>query len=191
MIPLPFAFEGMMFAYASMKDKVLGIDSKLRRTLRNSIFTGLGAILFLVGSEVVESFIGYGEFGGIFLGAGILLVRKPILTSLDRFSNRILPSSFNDAESAYLQAYSASGADGKITEAERRILLATADALNITSDRVLELEQIFDLEEEEIEHETVVEPTVVQQWTDESGHTWRKMDNGTTMWWNGADWQQV
>ena len=34
------------------------------------------------------------------------------------------------------------------------------------------------------------QPTVVNQWTDEAGHTWRAMDNGTTMRWNGTDWQQ-
>ena len=27
-------------------------------------------------------------------------------------------------------------------------------------------------------------------WTDEIGNTWRSMDNGTTLWWNGTDWQQ-
>ena len=37
----------------------------------------------------------------------------------------------------------------------------------------------------------VVEPIVVQQWTDENGNTWRSMDNGTTLWWNGSDWQQA
>ena len=37
----------------------------------------------------------------------------------------------------------------------------------------------------------IVQPAVVQQWTDESGNTWRSMDNGVTMWWNGNDWQQV
>ena len=170
---------------------MLGIDSKLRLTFRNSIFTGLGAILFLVGSEVMESFIGYGSFGGIFLGAGVLVIRKPIIASLDRFSNKLLPSALNDTEAAYMQAYSASGADGKITEAERRILLATAQALNITSDRVSELEHSFNSREEELGRKIIVEPTVIQQWTDEAGHTWRKMDNGATLWWNGTDWQQT
>jgi hypothetical protein len=174
-----------------MKDTVLGIDSKLRRTFRNSIFTGFGAVLFLVGSELMESLLGYGAFGGIFLGAGILLVRKPIISSLDRFSNKILPSSLNDAESAYLQAYSVSGADGVITEAERRILFATADALNITHERASELENSLDLEGGKNTTQIVAEPTAVQQWTDEAGHTWRSMDDGTTMWWNGTDWQQV
>jgi hypothetical protein len=37
----------------------------------------------------------------------------------------------------------------------------------------------------------IAEPVVVQQWTDENGHTWRAMDNGTTLWWNGTDWQQA
>ena len=33
------------------------------------------------------------------------------------------------------------------------------------------------------------EPTVTQQWTDESGYTWRVMSNGDTMWWDGTDWK--
>jgi len=148
MLSLPFAFEGMMFAHASMKDTVLGIDSKLRRTFRNSIFTGLGAILFLTGSEVMESFLGYGIFGGVFLGASILIIRKPVISTLDRLSNKMLPSAYTETESAYLQAYSAAGVDGIITEAERRILIATAGALNITTEKVSELERMFDSEEE-------------------------------------------
>ena len=28
-----------------------------------------------------------------------------------------------------------------------------------------------------------------QQWTDENGNTWRRLDDGSTQWWNGTDWQ--
>ncbi len=35
---------------------------------------------------------------------------------------------------------------------------------------------------------TTAEPTVVNQWTDESGHTWRSMSDGSTLWWNGVEW---
>ena len=35
------------------------------------------------------------------------------------------------------------------------------------------------------------EPTVTQQWTDESGYTWRMMSNGETMWWDGTDWKNL
>ncbi|MGB0595011.1 MAG: fasciclin domain-containing protein, partial [Poseidonia sp.] len=37
----------------------------------------------------------------------------------------------------------------------------------------------------------VAEPTVVNQWTDETGHTWRIMSDGSHRWWNGSDWQMV
>jgi len=35
----------------------------------------------------------------------------------------------------------------------------------------------------------VAEPQVAQQWTDDAGHTWRQMDDGSMLWWNGTDWQ--
>ncbi|MGB1475531.1 MAG: fasciclin domain-containing protein [Candidatus Poseidoniaceae archaeon] len=35
----------------------------------------------------------------------------------------------------------------------------------------------------------VAEPQVLQQWTDDAGHTWRQMDDGSMLWWNGSDWQ--
>ena len=36
-----------------------------------------------------------------------------------------------------------------------------------------------------------VEPSVVHQWTDESGYTWRRMSDGTSYWWSGTEWQLV
>ena len=35
-----------------------------------------------------------------------------------------------------------------------------------------------------------IQPTVVNQWTDESGHTWRSMSDGSTLWWSGVEWQK-
>ncbi len=35
-----------------------------------------------------------------------------------------------------------------------------------------------------------VEATVINQWTDENGYTWRSMSDGSTLWWTGADWQK-
>ena len=35
------------------------------------------------------------------------------------------------------------------------------------------------------------EPTILNEWTDEKGHTWRKMSDGSGRWWNGTDWQEV
>jgi hypothetical protein len=37
----------------------------------------------------------------------------------------------------------------------------------------------------------ITEPTILNEWTDEKGHTWRKMSDGSGRWWNGTDWQEV
>ena len=44
---------------------------------------------------------------------------------------------------------------------------------------------------QQLTQSVVTEPAVVQQWTDENGNTWRSMDNGITLWWDGTDWQQT
>jgi hypothetical protein len=36
-----------------------------------------------------------------------------------------------------------------------------------------------------------VEPSITHQWTDEAGHTWRRMSDGASFWWSGKDWQIV
>jgi len=41
-----------------------------------------------------------------------------------------------------------------------------------------------------VQPQPVAEPQVVNQWTDQAGHTWRRMDDGSTLWWNGTDWQK-
>ena len=32
--------------------------------------------------------------------------------------------------------------------------------------------------------------TVINQWTDESGYTWRSLSDGTMEWWTGSDWKK-
>ena len=36
----------------------------------------------------------------------------------------------------------------------------------------------------------VAEPNILQQWTDEAGHTWCSMDDGSNYWWTGTEWQK-
>mgnify|MGYP006421686515 FL=1 len=43
---------------------------------------------------------------------------------------------------------------------------------------------------EVIPQPAVAEPTVLRQWTDEAGYTWRAMDDGNTYWWTGTEWQK-
>ena len=52
-LALAALFEGFVFSYAVMKHEVLGIDERLRKTFTTALFAGLGAVLFLVATELM------------------------------------------------------------------------------------------------------------------------------------------
>ena len=192
--PIGLAFEAMMFVHASLKDSVFGIDQNLRRTFRNAVFTGFGAFIFILSSEIMENVLGFGLAGGVVIGLGFLVVRKPILGLIDGFSGQLIPSEYSPEETEYLEQYAKSMKDGSITENERSLLVTLASAYGINSERVMQIQASFSsnnseapvIEEKNPSNVLIIE--VTQQWTDESGHTWRKMSDGSTQWWNGTTW---
>ena len=135
------AFEAMMFVHASLKDTVFGIDENLRTTFRNAVFTSLGAFLFILGSEVMENVLGFGLAGGVLMGVGLVVIRKPILGVLDGMSSRLLSTSFSKEDMAYLKVYSEALRDGNITEREKAMLATFAESYGLNDDRVLFLEE--------------------------------------------------
>ena len=195
------AFEAMMFVNASLKDTVFGIDKNLRTTFRNAVFTGIGAFLFILGSEVMENLLGFGLAGGVFIGISLVIVRKPVISIIDSFSGRLLSSDFSKEDLDYIKAYSEAARDGKITDKEKSMLETFASAYGLNPERVTFLENYYDSSNseenedfrtlssgDEIVLTSISEISVIQQWTDDSGYTWRKMSNGATQWWNGTDW---
>ena len=148
--PAAITFEAMMFVHATLKDTVFGIDNNLRKTFTTAVFTGIGVISFIVGSELMESVIGYGAAGGVFVGLSLLVVRKPILVILDKASNRFIPSSHTPEEAAYLDAYATAMEDRIITAEERKILDTVASTFGLNERIVKQLEDEYNsgLEEE-------------------------------------------
>ena len=148
--PAAITFEAMMFVHATLKDTVFGIDNNLRKTFTTAVFTGLGVISFIVGSELMESVIGYGAAGGVFVGLSLLVVRKPILVILDKASNRFIPSTHTPEELAYLDAYATAMEDLIITAEERKILDTVASTFGLNERIVKQLEDEYNsaLEEE-------------------------------------------
>ena len=206
LLSLPIAFEAMMFVHAMMKDTVLGIDERLRKTFSTAMLTGVGAILFLIGSEAVEGLLPLpGVLGGVLLGGTILLVRKPVMRAADRFSGRILVSSYSETEVTYLESYAAAMEDNIVTQQERTMLKTLAKSLQISEENVAEIERSYNEEstsEAEVSEPEASEPEASEpeasepamadhQWTDEKGHTWLRRPDGSTYWWNGTDWQKV
>ena len=138
-------FEGTMFTYAILKNDVLGIDEKLRRTFSTAIFATLGAIAFLVASEIVESLVGgSGWIGGVLIGAPLIVLRKPIYSVINGFSSRLMPESFTAAERTYLEAYELAMEDLIVTEEERKFLQLQAKTLGLDEVRIAHLESWYD-----------------------------------------------
>ena len=145
LLTIPIAFEAMMFVHASLKDTVLGIDARLRETFGNAILTGLGALLFLIGSEAVEGLLPLpGILGGVVLGATILIVRKPLLRIVESYSSKLIVSAYSDSEVTYLKTYKVAMENNEISTKERMLLDSLADSLSISKDRVIEIEIAFD-----------------------------------------------
>ena len=144
LMSLPLAFEGMMFVHAMTKGTVLGIDRQLRRTFGFAVLTGLGAMLFIIGCEVVESLLPLpGIAGGVFLSGGVMMVRRPILGVVDGFSGKLLPSEYAPEEVSYLEAFSDVMKDGIVTPTERKLLATLAKTFGISDERIEEIEAAF------------------------------------------------
>ena len=148
--PAAIAFEAMMFVHATLKDTVFGIDNNLRKTFTTAVFTGIGVISFIVGSEAMESLLGYGMAGGVLVGVSLLLIRRPILGVLDKVSSKFIPSSHTPEETAYLDAYATAMEDRIITKEERKLLNTVASTFGLNEKIVKQLESEYDstIEEE-------------------------------------------
>ena len=146
----------------------------------------------------MENALDFGMAGGVLIGVGLLAVRKPVIGLIDGFSDRLIPSEFSPEETEYLKLFSKSMKDGKVTENERELLVTLAAAYGIDDDRIEQIEASFSNENNE---PTVTEVQsleviltevqsleVIQQWTDDTGFTWRKMSDESMQWWNGTEW---
>lgn len=143
-------FEGFVFSYAVMKHEVLGIDERLRKTFTTALFAGLGAVLFLLATELMENAAGVGWLGGVLIGIPFIILRKPIFAAFSKISISVMPEAHTDTEEAYLEAFSIAMDDGIVTVDERKMLNLQAKTLGLDEERVNHLESFFlnQLEEE-------------------------------------------
>ena len=136
-------FQGVMFTYAILKNEILGIDQRLRSVFSNAVFAAIGGILLLIASETMESLLGFGWIGSIIIGVPMVVLRKPILTIINRLSGSLMPESLTKNDKTYLDAYDLAIADGTITEKERGMLSFQAKTLGLSDDRLKFLESHF------------------------------------------------
>ena len=141
--PAAIGFEALMFVHASLKDTVFGIDSNLRKTFTNTMFTGIGAISIVFVSEAMENVVGYGMLGGVVIGATIIFARRPIIAIIDGISSRLIPEEYSTGELKYLEAYAETIQDLVLTEREKSLLANLAIAYEIDEDRLSVIEKKY------------------------------------------------
>ena len=160
----------------------------------------------------MESVAGVGWVGAVIMGSALIVARKPLITSIQSVSNLLLPEVHTKDESAYLELYKLAIKDGNISEKERTMLKLQAQTYGLSEKRVIHLEYWFDNNEESNadntskgnntnSHDSQIvsnstqqvpsQPVVAQQWTDEAGNNWCRMSDGSTLWWNGKEWQKL
>lgn len=137
-------FEGIVFTYAVIKNDMFGIDEQLRRTFTTTVFAGSGAVMFLISTELMESAFDQGWIGGVFIGIALLMMRKPIISTLGLMSSRLIPESHTKEELGYLEMYYLAKKDQRITEKERSMLDLQAKAYGLTEERKQYLEQWYE-----------------------------------------------
>lgn len=146
-VVLAALFEGIVFTYAVIKNDMFGIDETLRKTFITATFAGVGAVLFLISTEAMESVFDQGWIGGVIIGLPLIVLRKPIFNRLSKFSTKILPESHTNEELGYLEMYALAKKDGKITTNERSMLDLQAKSYGINAERIKHLESWFDEED--------------------------------------------
>ena len=143
-VVLAALFEGLVFTYAVIKNDMFGIDEKLRKTFITATFAGLGGIMFLIATELMESIFNQGWIGGVIIGLPLIILRKPIISALSNISSTILPESHTNEELGYLEMYALAIKDGSITENERKMLDFQARSYGIREERRTYLEMWFE-----------------------------------------------
>ena len=136
-------FEGTIFTYAILKHEVLGIDERLRKGFTAAVFTGFGALSFLIASEAMETAIpGGGLIGGLIVGIPLIVLRRPILRVFSNLSSTLMPEAHTLQELQYLEVFAAANVDGIITHKERTMLDLQAKAFGINPGRQHYLETL-------------------------------------------------
>ena len=142
-VVLAALFEGLVLTSAVIKNDMFGIVVRLRNTFITATFAGLGAIMFLIATEVMESIFDQGWIGGVIIGLPLIILRKPIISALSSISSTIMPESHTGEELGYLEMYALAMKDGSITENERRMLDLQARSYGIDNERRTYLEGWF------------------------------------------------
>jgi hypothetical protein len=142
-LPMP-----ALAAYALLRHRLLGIDLKIKWTLKRGTLVAIILGAFFVATAVAEQYLqGYGfVFGGVAIGL-LLFAIRPIERAIDRMADRAMPKTTGTPEylaqrrhEIYRAALEDSLADGAVTAKERAVLVRLAANLGIDGNDAMRIE---------------------------------------------------
>jgi len=139
----------LLLAYAVMRFQLFNIDLKVKFVLQQSTVGAMVIGGFIVGSEVLESFVPVsGTVLNIIVAIAILIVLRPMQRLALSITNRLMHSVQNTPEylevrrlEVYRAALEGVVEDGLVTDKERRILDHLRDDLSISPAEAVALEK--------------------------------------------------
>ena len=148
-VALAYCVYILLLAYAVLRFQLFKIDLKVKFALQQSTVGALVIGGFIVGSEVLESFVPVsGTILNIFVAITILVVLRPMQRLALRMTNGLMRSVQNTPEylevrrlEVYRAALEGVVEDGIITDKERRILDHLRDDLGISPGEAVALEK--------------------------------------------------
>ena len=131
----------MLLAYGILRTQLFDIDLRIRLALTQSTLGAIVAAIFLVVSELLESFVAVeGRVAGLLAALAIVALLRPAQSLARRFANRLMPSVQDSPEylgtrklDVYRAALEGAIQDGSISPRERDILTRLRQQLELSA----------------------------------------------------------
>ena len=145
---MAYSASFMLLAYAVLRFQLFNIDLKVKFALQQSTVGALVVGAFIVGSEILESFVPVsGTLLNVLVAVSILIVLRPIQLLALKITSGLMRNVEDTPEylevrrhEVYRAAREGAIQDGVITEKERSILDHLSDSLGISRDEAALME---------------------------------------------------
>lgn len=141
---------GFLLAYGVLRHQLLGIDVKIKWTLKQSTVAAVFVAVFFVVSELAAAAFSerLGTVVGILTAGALLFAIVPLQHFAQRVADKAMPGvkpvgemTEDERAEAYRRQLEAAYVDGVVDTSERRILEAAREALEIDGDIALAIER--------------------------------------------------
>lgn len=139
MFVIGLLLESVMLAYGILREQIFGIESIFRKGMTSSILTFFAVIAITAVVELLQANLsqGYGLAGGIVLALLMTAGKSPLIFSINKITNILMPESTESKEEAFYRSqFELMKDEGVISERDRTILQSLSKQLELSDEQV-------------------------------------------------------